>query len=75
MDGSRRHLAREDRPSAALLPPWDEYLVAYKDREAALGHLPAPTRAPMVIGNALVVIDGRVRGTWQRSLAPRRRSR
>jgi hypothetical protein len=54
------------RPSAALLPPWDEYLVAYKDREAALGHLTSAP-PPMVIGNALVVIDGRVRGTWQRS--------
>jgi hypothetical protein len=53
------------RPSAALLPPWDEYLVAYKDRAHALGHL---TGEPlMVIGNALVVIDGRVRGTWRRA--------
>jgi hypothetical protein len=56
------------RPSVALLPPWDEYVVAYKDREAALGHLTA--LPPMVIGNSLLVIDGRVRGTWKRVLAP-----
>jgi hypothetical protein len=56
------------RPSAALLPPWDEYLVADRDRAAALGHLTAQP-PPMVIGNALVVIDGRVRGTWRRALS------
>lgn len=56
------------RPSAALLPPWDEYLVAYKDRAHALGHLTAEPPL-MVIGNALVVIDGRVRGTWRRAPA------
>lgn len=57
------------RPVAALLPSWDEYLVAYKDRHAALGHLTGalPT---MIVGNALVVIDGRVRGTWKREVAP-----
>jgi winged helix DNA-binding protein len=60
------------RPAAALLPPWDEYLVAYKDRDAALGHLPAGNehRLTMVVGKSLIVIDGRVRGTWQRTLAP-----
>jgi len=51
--------------SAALLPPWDEYLVAYKDRSAALGHIADPP--PMVIGQPLLVIDGRVRGTWSRT--------
>jgi hypothetical protein len=60
------------RPAAALLPPWDEYLVAYKDRDAALGHLPAGNdhRLTMVVGNSLMIIDGRVRGTWKRTLAP-----
>jgi hypothetical protein len=59
------------RPAAALLPPWDEYLVAYKDREAALGHLPADDeRMRMVVGNSLVTVDGRVRGTWKRALGP-----
>ena len=59
------------RPAAALLPPWDEYLVAYRDRNAALGHLPrSDGRLTMVVGNSLVVIDGRVRGSWKRTLTP-----
>jgi hypothetical protein len=62
------HVARRGRrPVAALLPPWDEYLVAYRDRRAALGHL-ATDPPPMVIGNSVLVIDGRARGTWKRSL-------
>lgn len=58
------------RPVAALLPPWDEYVVAYKDRETALGHLRADdARLRMVVGNSLIVVEGRVRGTWKRTLA------
>ena len=56
------------RPFAALLPPWDEYLVAYKDRGHALGHLREVP--PMVIGRPLLVIDGRVVGDWGRALGP-----
>jgi hypothetical protein len=59
------------RPVAALLPQWDEYLVAYKDRDAALGHLPGDdSRLTMMVGNAQIIIDGRVRGIWKRMLAP-----
>jgi hypothetical protein len=65
--------ARAVRPFAALLPAWDEYLVAYKDRSAAMGHLPAARRAgPMATGKATIVVDGRVLGTWSRRLEPRR---
>lgn len=40
---------------------------------AALGHLPADDeRVRMVVGNSLVTVDGRVRGTWKRALAPAR---
>jgi hypothetical protein len=68
----RSGTARLPRASRAwLLPPWDEYLVAYKDRDAALGHLTVEP-PPMVIGKALVVIDGRVRGSWMRSIASSR---
>jgi hypothetical protein len=57
---------------AALLPAWDEYLVAYKDRSAAMGHLP-PARlpGPMATGRPTIVIDGRVVGSWSRRLGPR----
>ena len=54
------------RPAASLLPPWDEYLVAYRDREAALGHLPPRY---MVVGMSLLIVDGRVRGSWGRALS------
>lgn len=56
-------------PGVHLLPPFDEYLVAYKDRSAILdpkhvarvnagGGLLAPT----------ILSDGRVIGTWRRAL-------
>jgi hypothetical protein len=66
--GTARIPRAATRMEAALLPPWDEYLVAYKDREAALGRL--RTVKPMVIGNALVAIDGRVVGSWRRVAGP-----
>jgi hypothetical protein len=57
-------------PVAALLPPWDEYLVAYKDRADAFGHRRRrPDAAPSdPIGRSLILIDGRVRGVWTRTL-------
>jgi hypothetical protein len=54
-------------PRACLLPPWDEYLVAYRDRSAAAGDR---ARTPGLVGVPLVVIDGTVRGAWGRSLSP-----
>lgn len=52
-----------------LLPPFDEYLVGYKDRSAALD----PALGRQVIGinglvNASIVRDGRVAGVWKRTL-------
>jgi hypothetical protein len=55
--------------SVHLLPPFDEYLVGYKDRSAALD--PAFGRAVIGINglvNASIVVDGRVVGTWKRSV-------
>ena len=61
------------QPAAAdsvhLLPPFDEYLVAYKNRSAAID----PAHGRQVIGinglvNASIVVDGRVVGTWKRSI-------
>lgn len=50
-----------------LLPPFDEYLVAYRDRDIPLD----PAFGPRVIGinglfNASLVSDGRVVATWKR---------
>lgn len=52
---------------AQLLPAFDEYIVAYKDRNDAV----EPRFSRQLIGinglfNASMVIDGRVAGTWKR---------
>ena len=54
-----------------LLPAFDEYLVAYRDRSDAL----EARFSRQVIGvnglfNPSLVIDGRIVGTWKRSLGP-----
>lgn len=56
-------------PEAHLLPFFDEYLVAYKDRSAALD--PACTRQVNAGGgllNPTVVVNAQVVGTWKRTL-------
>ncbi len=57
--------ARVAWPAAHLLPPYDEYTVAYKDRSAVLdpayaeqaGHGLSPT----------IAVDGQIAGTWKRT--------
>jgi hypothetical protein len=54
------------RPSVAhLLPPWDELTVAYRDRDAFLDPAHAE-RTRNGIFAAVVAIDGRIAGLWQR---------
>jgi hypothetical protein len=74
IDGQEYYFAPDlpDTPSdphaVALLPPFDEFLVAYRDRSASLD----PTHSSLVVPggngifNPIVVIDGRVMGTWKR---------
>ena len=54
--------------AAYLLPAYDEYLVAYKDRSAALEPIDGK---PTIPGNAVfsssIVLGGRVVGRWTRS--------
>jgi len=62
--------SRRSRPprrgAAVLLPPWDEYIVGYRDREAAVGHLSNHAMERLkTVGSSLVVIDGIVRGRWR----------
>lgn len=55
--------------SARLLPPFDEYTVAYKDRSAVLELVHAKkVNAGGGIFHAIVVVDGIVIGTWSREL-------
>jgi hypothetical protein len=58
------------RPSrtAYLLPPYDEYLIAYRDRSAALD---GALWKSVVAGDpfsAAIVLDGRVVGGWTRTM-------
>jgi hypothetical protein len=68
----RAQRARPPAHRAYLLPPFDEYAVAYKNREL----LGAPPRAATSWGaltllGPIVVLDGAVAGTWKRTLGPR----
>jgi hypothetical protein len=56
-------------PAAHLLPPWDEYTVAYRERGAVLD----PTHAAKVnagggVLKPVVVVRGLIVGSWQRTL-------
>jgi hypothetical protein len=50
-----------------LLPPYDEYTVAYRDRTAALDPKHA-VAARNGIFSPTILIDGRVAGLWTRRL-------
>ena len=58
---------RAKTPTAHLLPPFDEYTVAYRDRSAIID----PTFTKLIASGGafapIVVIDGQVTGTWKRS--------
>jgi hypothetical protein len=67
---STRRIAGEGGPRslAYLLPIYDEYLIAYKDRSAVTD--PASTRqsAATIDGYAhWLIVDGRFSGTWRRA--------
>ena len=53
-------------PRAHLLPYYDEYTVAYRDRRAISARAPG-TRPEALLGN-VVLLDGQVVGFWQRSV-------
>ena len=57
--------AKVASPVAYLLPPFDEYTVAYKDRSAVLDQEYAQ-QAGYGIGPTIVV-DGQIVGTWKRT--------
>jgi len=59
---------RKRSSAAYLLPPWDEYTVAYRDRSAVV----APEHAGLAQSGGLfrpiIVVNGRVVGTWKASV-------
>lgn len=62
-------IASSGHDTAALLPAFDEYLVAYRDRSAVLdaAHLEAWSRGKAMFSPSLI-LNGRVAGLWQRAL-------
>jgi hypothetical protein len=62
------------RGARYLLPNYDEYLIAYKDRGAVID--PARSRNLGVFTTAEhphhVILDGRVAGSWNRTITPSR---
>jgi hypothetical protein len=60
--------SKKPRPSACLLPSFDEYLISYRDRSAALSLV---KENQVVSSNGifwpLILIDGQVAGLWKRA--------
>jgi hypothetical protein len=64
-----RSLPKTKSPTVYLLPPFDEYTVAYKDRSAVLN--PAYNHKVNTgngIFSPIVVLNGQVVGSWKRSI-------
>ena len=51
--------------SLYLLPSYDEYLIAYTDRSAAIGSPGTGAAAQVIFGRPTIVVNGRVVGTWK----------
>jgi hypothetical protein len=56
-------------PWAYLFPNYDEFLIAYRDRELVRRWPPAAGTPPREAFVHHVVVDGRMRGSWQRTVA------
>jgi hypothetical protein len=61
--------ADDGRHAAHLLPAFDEYTVAYRDRGAVLhpSHTRRPDAATAVLGPT-IILDSQAAGTWKRTL-------
>ncbi|MDB5022454.1 MAG: winged helix DNA-binding protein [Mucilaginibacter sp.] len=59
---------KSNSPIAFLLPNYDEYIVSYKDRSAAIASTDINKTDPRgTIFNHTILINGRIAGTWKRS--------
>src|SRR5262249_60356383 len=66
--GRRRRSPVPPNRRAPLLPAWDEFLVAYRDRREVAAGLPAgkAEAAYRLLLGPLVVVDGGAVATWRR---------
>jgi len=65
---SRRRPVRPAARTAYLLPPYDEYLIGYKDRSAALDLSLWKSVVDRDPFTAPIVLDGQVVGGWKRTI-------
>jgi hypothetical protein len=65
---SRR--TRRGSPRVHLLPSYDEYVVAYRNHTPIVeaGHAKALSIRGGLVGASVVIVDGRVAGSWRRTL-------
>jgi hypothetical protein len=69
---SGRAPQRSSAATVCLLPNYDEYLNALRDRSLALDHTsPRPTTGTFTGAPHQLIIDGILRGAWKREVAPR----
>ena len=61
---------RPASPTVHLLPNFDEYTVGYTDRSLLLHGTAPPVRPDAILSN-VVVVDGRVAGSWKRQVRAR----
>jgi Winged helix DNA-binding domain len=67
-----KSVLRRTSPSVHLLPNYDEYLIAYKDRGVTAAALSSPGVFD-AYGHPFIV-EGRLLGTWRRAIGPKRAS-
>lgn len=60
-------IAKDHSSGMYLLPAYDEYTVAYKDRSAVLDPIHAQ-QAKNGIFNPVLVLNGQITGTWKRTI-------
>lgn len=69
----RSDVPKSKVPAALLLPNYDEYIISYKDRSAAINMAHINKADPRgTIFNHTVVINGRITATWKRSFTKNR---
>jgi hypothetical protein len=74
IDGATYYLGEgqvtADRDGVYLLPSFDEYLISYKDRTAAIDpqHLGKVNRGLNGMFRPIIVVDGTIEGTWRREI-------
>jgi len=69
-NGARRRRPPRESPRVHLLPSYDEYVVAYRNHAPIVeaGHAKTLSIRGGFVGAAVLIVDGRVAGSWRRTL-------